>query len=560
MLVIGIVNNELSGACLIENERILAAAHEERFTRTKNDSIWPTNSIEYVLSSQAKTLDQVDYVAYGWCAGFDAEQHLLLYVDRIAEEEKEKIPYLKKRIADEIQNDKKKKKEFIDFLKANSLENKAIFIDHHRSHAMGSFVCSPFDNSLVVTCDGRGDFQSLTISLVSNNFCKILHRETSIDSLGYFYGRITKLLGYKPNRHEGKISGLASFGNAKKYLPLMEKMICLKNGSIRASCGDYYQPSYHGYSELLINIIKDANPADVAAAAQQHIENILAQLAQHYINETASKNICLAGGVFSNVRLNQKIRELPGVDNIYVLPCMGDGGLALSAAAVAMFDKNKTRTKIPSMALGPDYNNDEEIISIIKKYYPEIDVSVPIDMQSEIITFLSNNKIIGLFRGRMEFGPRSLCKRSIIYHAHDKEMNNWLNKRLERTEFMPFAPITPENLAHNCYINWKLQDISAHFMTITYDCKEIMKQACPAVVHVDGTARPQVISREGDFFMYELLNKWYQKTGEPSLVNTSFNKREEPIICTPEDGLSSLKDGIIDILCINDRLICQRKE
>ena len=256
MIILGITNNDLAGACLVRDGGIVAAASEERFTRQKDHKAWPSRSIDYVLGEAGIDLADIDRIAYGWNAGFDAGRHLDLYLDRVLEEARERpegLPHLRKRIADEMANDKAKRGEFDAFVRANGLRGKVEYIDHHECHALGAFVCSPFDEALTLTCDGRGDFQSLTVTHYrADGGATVLQRETSVDSLGYFYGRITRLLGFKPNRHEGKITGLAAFGDAEKLLPLMNDMIRLENGRLRARCGELYLPSYDGYSDPLL--------------------------------------------------------------------------------------------------------------------------------------------------------------------------------------------------------------------------------------------------------------------------------------------------------------------
>lgn len=274
MIILGITNNDLAGACLVRDGGIVAAASEERFTRQKDHKAWPSRSIDYVLGEAGIDLADIDRIAYGWNAGFDAGRHLDLYLDRVLEEARERpegLPHLRKRIADEMANDKAKRGEFDAFVRANGLRGKVEYIDHHECHALGAFVCSPFDEALTLTCDGRGDFQSLTVTHYrADGGETVLQRETSVDSLGYFYGRITRLLGFKPNRHEGKITGLAAFGDAEKLLPLMNDMIRLENGRLRARCGELYLPSYDGYSDPLLQRCAAERPADVAAAAQRH--------------------------------------------------------------------------------------------------------------------------------------------------------------------------------------------------------------------------------------------------------------------------------------------------
>jgi carbamoyltransferase len=558
VLILGITNNDLAGACLVRDDTVIAAASEERFSRVKDAKVWPRRSIDFVLGEGGVDMGELDHVAYGWCAGFDVDKHLLTYFDRIAEEARrrpEALPHLRKRIADEIANDKEKRAEFDAFVDEHGLRAKVVYIDHHDCHALGAYVCSPFDDALVVTCDGRGDFQSLTVRHISPSGETVLQRETSIDSLGYFYGRITKLLGFKANRHEGKITGLAASGDPDKLRPLMRDMIDLEYDRLRARCGTLYQPSYHGYSPELLELVEQANPADVAAAAQAHVEDMITRLVAKYARQTGATNVCLAGGVFGNVKLNQRVLEADGVRNVYVLPAMGDGGLPLQAAVTTAYRKTGARARVPRMALGPGSDTTTEQLSARLVAYPQLRYVDEFDPIALLLKALENNQVVGVFRGRMEFGPRALGKRSIIYRADDMTMNDWLNKRLHRTEFMPFAPITAEDLAEECYRNWRPDHVTAQFMTITYGCHEGFRQSCPAVVHVDGTARPQIVRRTDDPFLHELLLSWHGRTGQPALVNTSFNKHEEPIVCSIEDALDAVRDEIVDLLLVDDRYL-----
>ncbi|MDX3638412.1 carbamoyltransferase [Streptomyces sp. MB09-02B] len=560
MLVLGITNNDLAGACLVEDGAIVAAASEERFTRIKDHKTWPTRSIDFVLNEGGTSLDAVDALAYGWNAGFDADRHLLLYVDRIAEEVRKNpnsFPHLRKRISDEIANDKQKRGEFDDFVESNGLRSKVAYVDHHEAHGIGAFLCSPFDEALVVTCDGRGDFQSLTVSYCTEQKTEVLQRETSIDSLGYFYGRITKLLGYRPNRHEGKITGLAANGNPTKALPLMQKMIHIDDSNrIRGLCGDFFQPSYNGYTDELTAEVAKHDPADIAAAAQEHIESILSTLVARHIAAVPTGNVCLSGGVFANVKLNQRIFEAAGVHNVYVMPPMGDGGLPLQAAVVVSHRRTAMRPKAPSMALGPDSTISTEQLDGIICEYPTLSVRrIDHGMEKIVVDALTDGQVVGTFRGRMEFGPRALGNRSVLYRTDDVAINDWLNARLNRTEFMPFAPITAEELAADCYVGWSSEHVSARFMTITYECREQFSKACPAVVHVDGTARPQIVRKQDDPFLHRVLLSWHERTGQAALVNTSFNKHEEPIVGSHRDALEALRSGAIDVLVVDDTFV-----
>jgi carbamoyltransferase len=552
-MLLGITNNDDASACLVEGEKIVSAVQEERFSRKKFDNAWPMRSINYVLKSADLKLSDLKGLAYAWSSGFDEDELLVSYLERTREfsaEDHEGWNSFVKRCENELQNDQARRQEFVDFARGANLGDRVFFVDHHEAHAMGAFLCSGYNEALVVSADGRGDYKSLTISYCGETGQALLHKELTADSLGFFYGRITKLLGMTPNKHEGKVTGLAAHGDPTKCRDLMEKMIELKNGRIRANLGKWYQPSYSGYSEELIQSIKKYEPEDVAAAAQVHLEDLLTGLVRQYLPKTGEIPVCVAGGIFGNVRLNQRIREIRGVRSIFVLPCMGDGGLSLAAAVTANKKYFGKRVKLTTMALGPSVDK-AAVKRSLEKLSSEVSVRTG-DSKKQLIECLQKNFVVGVIRGRMEFGPRALCNRSLIYHANDQSVNHWLNKRLARTEFMPFAPVVPENLAKQCFVGWEPADVSSRYMTITYECTELLRRMCPAVVHVDGSARPQIVTESDDAFMYSVLNAWYDLTGQPALINTSFNRHDEPIIETAEQGLSTLLDGVIDALFVDN--------
>jgi len=555
MLILGIVNEDVSGACIVNNNEIVAAASEERFTRVKNDSTWPSQSIEYVLSQQNIELSDVDYIAYGWSADFNSGKHLLMFFDRVVEETLNNpgsIEIFRKRVEIEINRDAEVRGQFLDFIRKYNLESKTIYLDHHECHALSAFACSPFDKSLVLTADGRGDYQSFTVSVFDNSKYEVIHRSSSIDSLGFFYARITALLGFRVNRHEGKITGLAAYGDPSRYLPLMEKMISYKNGRIISHTGPYYRPWLHDavFSNELTQIINEAKREDIAAAAQKHLENIVVNMAEYYLKITGLKHVCMSGGVFANVSLNKKVFDIPQVENVFIQPHMSDGGLALGAAAGAAYNLSGNKVHMDSMYLGPEFS-DDSIASYLNEQ--EFTVKKLKNNDSKIdsaIRAIKDNKVVGWFQDRMEHGPRALCHRSIMYHCNDKSVNKWLNDRMLRTEFMPFAPATAVELAPKCYKKWDPGHISSYYMTITYDCYEEMINNCPAAVHIDGTARPQVISEITEPTVHKLLLKWHEETGGLSLINTSFNKHEEPIVCSPYDAVQALRENMVDVLII----------
>ena len=559
MIILGIANDETASACILKDGKLLAAASEERFTRIKMDSNWPVNSIDYCLRIAGVDLDDVDIFAYGWSAGFDAEKHLLTYHDRIVYEALNNpggLDTFRERIASEIEQDRRKRNEYRDFIKAHNFQLKSVSIDHHEAHAYSAYSFSPFENALVVTSDGRGDFMSVTVSSFTPDSMEMLYQGTSTDSLGFFYGRITSLLGYTPHRHEGKVTGLAAHGDPQKLLSVMREMIYVKDGQIYGKSGDYFRPFYSNFSDELKEIIRTNTREDVAAAAQVHLEECITELVTHYVKKTGAEYVCMAGGVFANVRVNQCVMEIPGVKNIFIQPQMGDGGLCVGAAAGYLHQNGTPKVTWDNMYLGPEFT-DVEIEAELKKF-PNLSYHKPSDLIDVTVQSIKNNLVVGWFQGRMEFGPRALCNRSIIYHCKDQTVNDWLNHRMDRTEFMPFAPVSMDEVAKDCYIGWEPDHIASRYMTVTYDCTETMKKMAPAAVHIDGTARPQVVNAESNPFMYELLKAYHQATGEPALINTSFNRHEEPIVHHPLEGIDALSTNIVDVLVIGSFVVTKK--
>ncbi len=421
---------------------------------------------------------------------------------------------------------------------------------------MSATLFSPFNKSLCVTCDARGDFESLVIwdfDRKRKNCLKKILSIPSNDSLGFFYARITGLLGFKPNRHEGKITGLAAYGDSRKTLSLMKKMISIKKDKLIGNNGDYFKPFFKPYSKKILKEIKKYKKEDIAAGAQKHLEDILKSLVRY--NMGKRKYLCLAGGVFSNVKLNYELKKLKTVKRVFVQPQMGDGGLCLGSAAGFLHKNGFKINSLKNCKIGFQ-NNPSEIIKLITKYRLKEIKSNKVDY---IINSFIQGKVLGIIKGKMEFGPRALLNRSIIYKTSDVTCNDWLNKRMKRTEFMPFAPVTTEKLAKKSFLNFDQNDPTMQFMTSTILCKEIFKKKSPAVCHVDNTARPQIIFQKDDNFMYKLIQEWNKKTGELSLINTSFNSHEEPIVRTYEDGLKEFKKGVIDLIMLENRLFEKRK-
>ncbi|MDC0228355.1 carbamoyltransferase, partial [Alphaproteobacteria bacterium] len=266
-------------------------------------------------------------------------------------------------------------------------------------------------------------------------------------------------------------------------------------------------------------------------------------------------NLCLSGGCAANVKLNFELSKLSQIKSLYVSPEMSDGGNALGGA-INCFEKFTSLQwlEMQTVYLGPEYS-EEQIADSLSKAKISLKKLIGNDKLEFVADELANGKIVGWFQGRMEYGPRALGARSILATPSDSNINDTLNQRLNRTEFMPFAPVTNTKLAEQSFISWKKSDQAARFMTTCYECTDLFRNKCPATVHVDNTARPQVISEEHNPEYFNLIKLFHQKTGIPALINTSFNHHEEPIVCSPDDAISSFLKGNVDILVIGDFIV-----
>ena len=325
---------------------------------------------------------------------------------------------------------------------------------------------------------------------------------------------------------------------------------------------DRVNKCFKGNFEKGIYIAKFRNPnlnflkrkflaKDIAAAAQKRIEEVIIEFIKD--NISIKTNLALAGGVFANVKINQKISELNIIKNIFVFPNMGDGGLSVGCAALSYSKNSKfLPVTISNMYLGPKYSNEEVLKEIKKKNLKYLKMKQP---EKFIAKKLKEGFVVGCFQGRMEFGPRALGNRSILVNPSDKSVNEWLNKKLKRTEFMPFAPITLKKYASKNYIKLDSKKIASKFMTVTAKCTPKAIKSAPASVHIDNTARPQLIEKRDNIKIYNILNEYNKLSKIPTLINTSFNVHEEPIVCKPTDAIKAFHESKLDFLYIEDYII-----
>jgi carbamoyltransferase len=332
--------------------------------------------------------------------------------------------------------------------------------------------------------------------------------------------------------------------------------VTFDDGAIRCNL-QLYKPFYTELRPELSAELNKFSREDIAAGLQVHCERLVAQWAEYWLRrlEGHNGNICLAGGLFANVRINQVVGEIPGVKNVFIFPHMGDGGLTVGAAALALHRSiGQAKLALPTAYLGPQFS-DAEIVKAIEELGDRVKALRVANKAAETADALVQGKVVGFFEGRMEFGPRALGARSILYHTRDRSANDWLNKRMHRSEFMPFAPVSPVEFAGECYVDWAPDQVCAQFMTKTYHCTEAFKSKHPAVVHIDGTARPQIVYPHLHGRYYDVVRLYCERTGERALINTSFNMHEEPIVCSSKDALEALSSDIVDVLMIGDHRV-----
>jgi len=421
--------------------------------------------------------------------------------------------------------------------------------DHHTAHAYSAYMTSGFDEALVVSTDNMGDGFSSKAFLGRSGRCEFLYGSTALESPGQFYGEITQLLGFHCLM-AGKVTGLASFGDPRPAYPVVKSLFSLSRDG-----RDFATPSLITRCQRLgpFRHLMRLRPVDVAAAAQFRLEEVMLGYIEQALRETGMKRICLAGGVFGNVKLNQKILALPAVEKVWIHPGMNDQGISMGAGLQFLAEeKGLTPFPMAHCYLGPEYSADEMAQALDEARLRWVEER---DMAARLAELLARKKVVARFTGRMEYGPRALGNRSILYRTDDPSVNNWLNQMLQRSEFMPFAPATLADFAETCYVDLAGAKESARFMTISFDCTEQMRRACPGVVHVDGTARPQVVAEADSPDFYRLIRLYNELTGIPSIVNTSFNMHEEPIVCTPKDALKAFLQSGIDYLALGPFLV-----
>ena len=583
-----------SAACILKDGKIIAAAQEERFTRKKHDSSYPYNSIEFVLNFANLNLSEVDQIVFFEKPFLKFERLLETYVafapKGFGSFSKAMPLWIKEKLFQKnlLFNNLRKHDE-----KYNSDKN-IFFSDHHLSHAASAFFPSPFNEAIVLTADGVGEWATTTVAIGKGNELNIEKEIHFPHSLGLLYSAFTYYLGFKVNSGEYKLMGLAPYGNPIYEDKILKLIDIKKDGTFRLDQKFFNYATGFTMTNDKFNKLFDHKPRDsktekisqfhmdLAASIQKITEDIMVKLARSIRSEYKIKNLCLAGGVALNCVANGKILKENIFDNIWVQPAAGDAGGALGAALALWYveQKNKREVNIKDEMfgsyLGPEYSQ-KEIQSQLMKAGANFKILSEDDLINKTAKYLSEEKAIGWFQGRMEFGPRALGNRSILGDPRSSKMQKELNLKVKfRESFRPFAPsILREDLS-----NWFELNIDSPYMLIVSNINSkkkiemsenqkklfgieklnVKRSTIPAVTHVDYSSRIQTVDKNTNKLYYKLINKFKEITGCPILVNTSFNVRGEPIVNTPLDAFSCFMGNNLDYLIIGNCMLDKKDQ
>ncbi len=549
-----------SAGCLLRDGEVIAAASEERFTRKKHDHDFPVNAIDYCLREGGVTPAQLDYIGFYDKPFLKFERILYTYIATFPRS----FPSFIKAIPLWL-----KQKLWIPHLIRKHLDynGEIFFIEHHMSHAASSFLVSPFKEAAILTIDGVGEWATAAHGIGRNNDIEIMEEIRFPHSLGLLYSAFTYYLGFKVNSAEYKVMGLAPYGDPR-YMKEIEELISVaEDGSFRINM-KYFAYDYgltmtnKRFDELFGGPPRkrgeklEQRHMDIAASVQRITEEVVLKMANHLHDETGMDNLCMAGGVALNCVANGRvIRETPFKD-LFIQPAAGDAGGAVGVAAYIYNHINgNSRNFVWKHAyLGPSFSSDE-----VRRYLDEIGAPSRelgrVELLETVARLIDEQHVIGWFQGRMEFGPRALGNRSIIADARNPENKDIVNLKIKfRESFRPFAPTI---LEENCRDYFEL-DRPSPYMLLVAQVRED-NRTIPSVTHVDGSARIQTVNRTDNPLYYDLIKTFYKRTGCPVIINTSFNVRGEPIVCTPQDAFACFMRTNMDYLVMENFLLDKKE-
>ena len=581
-----------SAAAFVRDGEIIAAAQEERFTRIKHDSQFPTNAVEYCLEAGQLTAEKIDYVVFYEKPLRKFERLLETYIGYAPRGFKQffmGVPlWLRQKLHLPREMDKALQ---------NKYKGRYVFTEHHESHAASAFFPSPFEEAAILTMDGVGEWDTASFGIGKGNKIELTDVLHFPHSLGLLYSAFTYFTGFKVNSGEYKLMGLAPYGEPKYYDLILENLIDLKeDGSFRLDMS--YFPYCHktvmtdSKFEKLFGgpARKPESPLtqremDIAASIQSVTEEIMLRAVKHVHQKTGTKNLVLAGGVALNCVGNGRILYEGPFENIWIQPAAGDAGGALGAALFVWYQLlNNERNvdghdKQQASLLGPAYDNEQIrqfLDSVNAKYHSYQDQEQLIDKVADLI---NQEKVIGWFQERMEFGPRALGNRSIIGDARSEKMQSIMNRKIKfRESFRPFAPcVLREDVAD--YFQMRPEEDSPYMLLVApiqenkrcslevpleklkgLEKLKAKRSVIPAITHVDYSARVQTVDTQRHPKLHRLMSLFKEKTGCPIIINTSFNIRGEPIVCSPEHAYRCFMATNMDVLVMENQLLYKEEQ
>ena len=553
-----------SAAALVREGEVVAAAAEERFNGDKATGAFPVQAIHYCLEAGGLKPGQVDYLAHGFSyepfkAFFDEEEYRRRQYAEVYS------PDLQKRLLEE-------------HFPSAGWDRKFIPVPHHLAHAASAFYPSGFDEALILVSDGMGEVHSLTVGVGKGSHIYVLKQIPALHSLGILYGVFTLYLGFYMGLDEYKVMGLAPYGNPRRYYDRLLELVKLKND------GTYAIPVFASDQTLserethagVLRVLEDQfGPArepdaeitrdhqDLAAGLQAVLQTCQMHVLRHFKKETGQSNLCLAGGVALNCSANGVINRSRLFRHMFVQPAAGDDGTSVGAALYAQRQQDAgfkpRRMTVPLW--GPEFGEDEIVQALSGRSDCESARYESFDrLCEEIAARIDRGQIVAWFQDRMEFGPRALGSRSILADPRDPTMRDRINSLVKKREaFRPFAPVVTKEAASRVFdIQAGEEDTYAHMLFVML-VRPAFREKLPAITHVDGSARAQTVAREHNPRLWQLLNEFERRSGLPVLLNTSFNVKGQPIVCTPKEALDTFLFARLDVLVMGDHLVVPKQ-
>jgi len=566
MVVLGIWDGHDSGITLLKDDKILFSINEERLSRRKLDVAFPEKSIEYALSYAGVKKDEVETIAVStsefaktlWrIFPFLKENYYLIRRKKKDYSSSIHLKRLAKYKLTDLQLDPLSKQTsaiiFKRKLRKLGFKNfNLLFYDHHLCHAISAAFASGFEKALVITIDGIGDTLSGTISRFENGNLERIKAISGRDSFGIFFEHVTNLMNMRELEDEGKVMALANYALKieDEKNPLLD-FFKIAGLNVRAKFN-----SWKTYKELR-KVFWKYPSEQFAYMAQRTLEVKITELVKNAVRETGLRKICLAGGTCSNIKVNMLIKNLPEVEDVYVFPHMGDGGLAMGSALLANYELNGVyKYDFSNVYFGPQFSNDYVKSLLERDWQSKASWSYFENIEQETARLLNEGNIVLWFQGRSEYGPRALGSRSILAPPHSEEIKTELNLiQKKRVWYQPFCPSMLLDDAKEILEDFK--GTPNAFMTMGYMVKKDKQKLVKGVMNIDGSCRPQIITENGSRYA-QLLNEYKKLSGVGVLLNTSYNLHGEPLICSPEDALSTFSRTSAKYLVLENYLVTKK--